>query len=85
MRYLSQKIHGLIQGGVINVIMITQENLRRAVWNIKRDKNMTFKQMAEDLGVSYKSLLNWQKGLYDFGEKRTEQLIDLIYYYQGVE
>lgn len=63
----------------------SQESLRRAVWNIKREENITFKQMAEDLGLSYKSLLNWNKGLYDFGDKRTARLIKLIAQYQGGE
>lgn len=52
--------------------------LRQEVKLLKVYKNVSYKQLAEDLGIKTKSFYNWLHGEYSFSDKTAERLHNIL-------
>lgn len=58
---------------------ISMDNtLRQEVKLLKAYKNVSYKQLAEQLGIKTKSFYNWLHGEYDFSERTAERLHSVL-------
>ena len=58
---------------------ISMDNtLRQEVKLLKAYKNVSYKQLAEQLGIKTKSFYNWLHGEYDFSERTAERLQNVL-------
>lgn len=55
-----------------------QDKLRQEIRIIKAIKKVSYKIIAEQLNIKYKSFLNWLSGQYNFSFKTTNQLKEII-------
>lgn len=52
--------------------------LRQEVKLIKVYQNVSYKTLAEQLGIKTKSFYNWLHGEYDFSERTAEKLHEIL-------
>ena len=52
--------------------------LRKQVKLLKALQGITYKELAEYLGIKVNSLYSWLRGNYDFSEKRLSMLQNII-------
>ena len=53
---------------------MNDDELRIKVKMFKASYNITYKQIAEELGIKQRSIYNWLNGGFEFSDRRKRQL-----------
>lgn len=57
---------------------MTNKELRIQVKLLKALNDITYSELAEMMDLSKSTIYNWLDGQFDFGQKRTNELIELV-------
>lgn len=62
---------------------MNDEELRQRVKMLKAIHNITFKKIADELGIKQRTIYNWLAGQFDFSSSRKRKLIKYLSEYKG--
>lgn len=57
---------------------MTNEELRKEVKLLKALNDITYSELGEMMNLSKSTIYNWIDGQFDFGEKRSQELLELV-------